>query len=99
LDALQLGGWLVEVNRRQIRATFGFERQIVDAITAARAKNVAWQRIGELLGTSALAGRRDERDLAEKMASAAAASRCAISRTSPLAHVPFSGGLDCRQTS
>jgi hypothetical protein len=28
------------------------ERQIVDAVTAARSKNVSWQRIGELLGTS-----------------------------------------------
>ena len=28
------------------------ERQIVDAITAACAKSVSWQRIGELLGTS-----------------------------------------------
>ena len=31
------------------------ERQIVDAITAARTKQVSWTRIGELLGTSAQA--------------------------------------------
>ncbi|MFT5530676.1 MAG: hypothetical protein ACI91O_000689 [Candidatus Poriferisodalaceae bacterium] len=31
------------------------ERQIVDAVTAARTKGVSWHRIGELLGTSAQA--------------------------------------------
>jgi hypothetical protein len=31
------------------------ERQVVDAVVAARAKGVSWQRIGELLGTSAQA--------------------------------------------
>ncbi len=34
------------------------ERQIVDAVTAARAKNVSWQRIGELLGTSGQAAQQ-----------------------------------------
>lgn len=34
------------------------ERQIVDAITTARAKGVSWQRIGELLGTSAQAAQQ-----------------------------------------
>lgn len=34
------------------------ERQIVDAITAARSKSVPWQRIGELLGTSAQAAQQ-----------------------------------------
>jgi hypothetical protein len=34
------------------------ERQIVDAVTKARAKNVPWQRIGELLGTSAPAAQQ-----------------------------------------
>jgi hypothetical protein len=34
------------------------ERQIVDAITAARAHSVSWQRIGELLGTSAQAAQQ-----------------------------------------
>jgi len=34
------------------------ERDIVDAITAARSKGVPWQRIGELLGTSAQAAQQ-----------------------------------------
>lgn len=34
------------------------ERQIVDAIATARAKGVSWQRIGELLGTSAQAAQQ-----------------------------------------
>ena len=34
------------------------ERQIVDAVTAARTKGVSWQRIGELLGTSAQAAQQ-----------------------------------------
>jgi len=34
------------------------ERQIVEAVTAARAKGVPWQRIGELLGTSAQAAQQ-----------------------------------------
>lgn len=34
------------------------ERQIVHAITAARANHVSWQRIGELPGTSAQAAQQ-----------------------------------------
>ncbi|MEM9200911.1 MAG: hypothetical protein AAGC53_04600 [Actinomycetota bacterium] len=34
------------------------ERQILDAVTAARSKGVSWQRIGELLGTSAQAAQQ-----------------------------------------
>jgi hypothetical protein len=34
------------------------ERQIVDAITAARSRGVSWTRIGELLGTSAQAAQQ-----------------------------------------
>ena len=34
------------------------ERQMVEAITAARAKGTTWQRIGELLGTSAQAAQQ-----------------------------------------
>lgn len=34
------------------------ERQIVDAVTAARSKGVSWQRIGELLGTSGQAAQQ-----------------------------------------
>jgi len=34
------------------------ERQIVEAVTAARSKGLPWQRIGELLGTSAQAAQQ-----------------------------------------
>jgi hypothetical protein len=34
------------------------ERQVVEAVTAARAKGVSWQRIGEILGTSAQAAQQ-----------------------------------------
>lgn len=34
------------------------ERQILDAVTAARTKGLSWQRIGELLGTSAQAAQQ-----------------------------------------
>ncbi|KAA0232273.1 MAG: hypothetical protein JJLCMIEE_03416 [Acidimicrobiales bacterium] len=34
------------------------ERQIIEAVTAARAKGISWQRIGELLGTSAQAAQQ-----------------------------------------
>lgn len=34
------------------------ERQIVDAITAARNKQISWTRIGELIGTSAQAAQQ-----------------------------------------
>lgn len=34
------------------------ERQVVDAVSAARGKGVSWQRIGELLGTSAQAAQQ-----------------------------------------
>ncbi len=34
------------------------ERQIVEAVTAARTKGVPWTRIGELLGTSAQAAQQ-----------------------------------------
>jgi hypothetical protein len=34
------------------------ERQIVDAVTAARSKGISWQRIGEILGTSAQAAQQ-----------------------------------------
>ena len=39
------------------------ERQIVEAVTAARADGVSWQRIGELLGTSAQAAQQRYRDV------------------------------------
>ena len=34
------------------------ERQVVEAVRAARDKGVSWQRIGELLGTSAQAAQQ-----------------------------------------
>lgn len=43
---------------RAVLARARSERQIVDAVTAARAKSVSWQRIGELLGTSAQAAQQ-----------------------------------------
>jgi hypothetical protein len=43
---------------RAVLARARGERQVVDAVTAARAKGVTWQRIGELLGTSAQAAQQ-----------------------------------------
>ena len=34
------------------------ERQILDAVAAARGKGISWQRIGEILGTSAQAAQQ-----------------------------------------
>lgn len=34
------------------------ERQVVDAITAARSKGMSWQKIGDILGTSAQAAQQ-----------------------------------------
>jgi len=34
------------------------ERQIIEAVTSARAKGISWQRIGEILGTSAQAAQQ-----------------------------------------
>jgi len=34
------------------------ERQIVDAVTAARTAGISWKKIGELLGTSAQAAQQ-----------------------------------------
>lgn len=34
------------------------ERQVVDAVTSARARGISWQRIGDLLGTSAQAAQQ-----------------------------------------
>ncbi len=34
------------------------ERQVVDAITAARSRGMSWQKIGEILGTSAQAAQQ-----------------------------------------
>jgi hypothetical protein len=34
------------------------ERQVLDAVAAARSKGMSWQRIGEILGTSAQAAQQ-----------------------------------------
>jgi hypothetical protein len=34
------------------------ERQIIEAVTAARSKGLSWQRIGDILGTSAQAAQQ-----------------------------------------
>lgn len=34
------------------------ERQIVEAVTAARSRGLSWQRIGDILGTSAQAAQQ-----------------------------------------
>ena len=41
------------------------ERQVVDAVTTARAKGISWHRIGELLGTSAQAAQQRYRAVIE----------------------------------
>lgn len=41
------------------------ERQLVDAVVAARAKGMSWQRIGAVLGTSAQAAQQRYGALAE----------------------------------
>lgn len=43
---------------RAVLARARGERQILDAVSAARTKGVSWQRIGELLGTSAQAAQQ-----------------------------------------
>ena len=39
------------------------EHQVVEAVTTARAEGISWQRIGELLGTSAQAAQQRYRDV------------------------------------
>jgi hypothetical protein len=41
------------------------ERQIIDAVTAARGVGLSWQRIGRLLGTSAQAAQQRYASLVE----------------------------------
>jgi hypothetical protein len=43
---------------RAVVARARSERQIIEAVTAARAKGISWRRIGELLGTSAQAAQQ-----------------------------------------
>ncbi len=54
-DELPVEEYLLE---RAALARARSERQIVDAVTAARSNSVSWQRIGELLGTSAQAAQQ-----------------------------------------
>jgi hypothetical protein len=46
------------VIERAVVAQARGERQILDAVTAARTKGISWQRIGEILGTSAQAAQQ-----------------------------------------
>jgi hypothetical protein len=46
------------VLERAVIAQARGEREILDAVTAARAKGISWQRIGEILGTSAQAAQQ-----------------------------------------
>jgi hypothetical protein len=50
---------IAEINERRLRqaavARANVERQVIAAVTAARADGMSWARIGELLGTSAQA--------------------------------------------
>ena len=46
------------VLKRAVVAQARGEREILDAVTAARAKGISWQRIGEILGTSAQAAQQ-----------------------------------------
>ena len=47
-DERAVGEYVLE---RAVVAQARGERQILDAVTAARAKGISWQRIGEILGT------------------------------------------------
>jgi hypothetical protein len=42
------------------------ERQVLDAVTAARAAGIPWSKIGELLGTSAQAAQQRYRSVVER---------------------------------
>lgn len=44
--------------RRAALARARSEREVVDAVTAARSSGISWNRIGELLGTSAQAAQQ-----------------------------------------
>jgi hypothetical protein len=43
---------------RAVVARARSERQIVEAVTAGRSRGMSWQRIGEILGTSAQAAQQ-----------------------------------------
>jgi hypothetical protein len=44
--------------QRAVAARARSEREVVEAVAAARAKGISWRRIGELLGTSAQAAQQ-----------------------------------------
>lgn len=44
--------------RRAALARARSEREVVDAVTAARSSGISWNRIGEILGTSAQAAQQ-----------------------------------------
>ncbi len=52
------------LERATIARTRG-ERQVVEAVAAARTKGMSWQRIGEILGTSAQAAQQRYAAVAE----------------------------------
>ena len=54
-DERSVEEYLIE---RAVLARARSERQLVDAIAAARGKDVSWQQIGQLLGTSAQAAQQ-----------------------------------------
>ncbi len=53
--------------RRAALARARSERQIVDAIVAARASGLSWARVGEILGTSAQAAQQRYGELVERV--------------------------------
>ncbi len=52
--------------RRAVLQRARGERQLLEAVTTARAAGVTWARIGELLGTSAQAAQQKYRTLVEQ---------------------------------
>jgi hypothetical protein len=52
--------------RRAALARARSERQIVDAIAAARAAGLSWARVGEIVGTSAQAAQQRYGELVER---------------------------------
>jgi len=53
--------------RRAVLARARSERQVVDAIAAARAAGLSWARIGEILGTSAQAAQQRYGEMVERV--------------------------------
>ena len=53
--------------RRATLARARSERQVVDAVAAARAASLSWARIGEILGTSAQAAQQRYGGMVERV--------------------------------